>query len=563
MNENLLKKLRTLELISESQYTEILEKLLNQKIPLPQILLETGLFDQERLAATVKCLSETPVIELEDFNIDYSLFGLLSDDIIKKYKIIPLFKIRDTLTVAISNPTDVTAIYEAEKYTGISIDIVLSPPKHIARAIERYLGEGQEIEGVDDLIEVSDTERTDDAEDIIDINELQKIAKEAPLVRLVNIIIFQAAQEGVSDIHIEPEKSTLKIRYRIDGVLQEVRTLPRQMKAPVIARIKIMSHLDIIEKRKPQDGRISMKFKDLKDVDLRVSTFPTTNGEKVVIRILDKSKGIPGLDKIGLTEEMLVQFRELISKPNGIILVTGPTGSGKTSTLYSALNEINTVSSNIVTLEDPVEFEIEGLNQGNINTRVGFTFASGLRSILRQDPNVIFVGEVRDVETAQISIRASLTGHLVFSSLHTNDAPSTIARLIDMGVEPFLLASSIRGILAQRLVRVNCPDCAEEYTPPQEVLERLHITPRKDSVFLRGKGCAHCRKTGYKGRTGIFELLIINDPIKEAIIKQGSPTTLRDIALANNMTIIQQHGIAKALAGTTTLEEVLRVTQEE
>ncbi|MFC1632442.1 GspE/PulE family protein, partial [Candidatus Omnitrophota bacterium] len=394
---------------------------------------------------------------------------------------------------------------------------------------------------------------------------LRQAASGIPVINMVNAIILKAVEMSASDIHLEPERDSFQCRYRIDGVLYPISVIQQQDQAAVISRIKIMANMDIAEKRLPQDGRVQMKLAD-KEVDLRISTFPSIYGENLVIRILDRSGGILKLDQLGFSPATLTLFSQLIYRPYGIILVTGPTGSGKTSTLYGALSEINTMEKNIITLEDPVEYEIPRICQSQINVKAGLTFAHGLRSIVRQDPDIIMIGEIRDKETADIAIHAALTGHLVFSTLHTNDAPSAATRLIDMGVEPFLVASSIIGILAQRLMRTLCPSCKKKYQPSPELLkETLGMGPDAlalPSNFYKEGSCDDCNQRGYSGRTGIYELLLPNDQIKELISQKASSAILREHAVKNEMKTLRQAGLEKVLAGTTSVSELLRVTEE-
>jgi type II secretory ATPase GspE/PulE/Tfp pilus assembly ATPase PilB-like protein len=373
---------------------------------------------------------------------------------------------------------------------------------------------------------------------------------------------MQAIKDRASDIHIEPERDKLRTRYRIDGILYEVSSPPKRLQLAIVSRIKIMAGMDIAEKRIPQDGRIRLRARN-KDIDLRVATLPTMFGEKVVLRILERAVTIVDLDKLGLLPDTRKRYEEIISRPYGIVLSTGPTGCGKSSTLYASLNKIKSTKTNIITIEDPVEYQISLVNQVQINPKAGLTFASGLRSFLRQDPDIIMVGEIRDLETAEIAIHASLTGHLVLSTLHTNDAPTAFTRLVDMGVEPFLASSAVAAVMAQRLVRTICPKCKEEYRPPKEVLEELGLSNEKGLKFYRGKGCRNCKNTGYFGRTGIFELLIPNEKIKDMVVKKTPSTELRKEAVRAGMVSLREDGVSKIKKGITSVEEVLRVTQEE
>ena len=501
---------------------------------------------------------DIPVVDLKSFLIDPEIVRLVPEEVARRHTLIPLFRIKNTVTVAIADPYNVPAIDEVERHTQCQVDTVLANREQILAVIDQQFGH----ESVADLVRGIDT--VDNLETIreekVDVREVQKIAEEPPLIRLVNLIILKAIDEGASDIHIEPSKDRLRVRYRLDGKLHEVQSLPRALHVSVAARLKIMSSLDIIERRRPQDGRITVKVRN-REVDLRVSTFPTNLGEKIVIRVLDKDTGLLNLEGLGFPAETMARVRKLIRRPNGIFLVTGPTGSGKTSTLYAALHEINAPAINIITLEDPVEYQLEGINQGQINPGVGLTFADGLRAILRQDPNVIFVGEIRDLETAEIAVRASLTGHLVFSTLHTNDAPSTVTRLMDIGIQPYLLSSSLLGILAQRLVRRICQECIEPDDAAMPMAQRMGITLPPGTRLMRGRGCDACRSIGYKGRVGIFELLDIIPEIGQLIAQRADTDTIRQTARQAGMRSLRDDGVLKAAAGQTTLEEVLSITQ--
>ena len=414
------------------------------------------------------------------------------------------------------------------------------------------------------MIQSMDTENSDrilheleETEDLLDVSD------EAPVIKLVNLILFQAVKERASDIHIEPFQKELKVRYRIDGILYQRFDPPKKYQSAIVSRLKVMAKLDIAEKRLPQDGRIPIKIAE-KDIDIRVSIIPTTFGERVVLRLLDKSSVLLGLEDIGLTPDQLEILDDLIHRANGILLVTGPTGSGKTTTLYGALSRINSPDKNIITIEDPVEYQLWGIGQIQVNPKIGLTFAHGLRSVLRHDPDVILVGEIRDVETAEIAIQSALTGHLVFSTLHTNDAASAVTRLVDMGIEPFLVASVVRAIVAQRLIRVICPECKEEYVPEAEALrgEGLAMSELEGKTLYRGRGCPACSETGYRGRTGIYEILLVSEGIRQLIMKKADSTTIGRKAVEEGMRTLREDGARKVIAGVTTLEEVVRVTQE-
>jgi type II secretion system protein E len=437
------------------------------------------------------------------------------------------------------------------------IEPVLSTESDIRAAIDQYYGAPG---GLDDVIKTMDAAKLAAlAPDEQGSKALTKAAEDAPVVRLVNLVFMKAVKDKASDIHIEPEENLVRIRFRIDGILHEIATAPKELQNIISSRIKILSKLDIAESRKPQDGKINLKAEN-KMLDLRVSTFPTIHGENIVMRILDKTSVLIGLEQLGFSDKDFKEFNKLIRSAYGIILVTGPTGSGKTTTLYSALSTINSLDKNIITVEDPVEYEIPLIRQTQVNVKAGLTFAAGLRAILRQDPDVVMVGEVRDKETAEIAVQASLTGHLVFSTLHTNDAPSSVSRLIDMGVEPFLISSSVIAILAQRLVRVICPECKEAYTPTGAALKEMGL---KESVkFYKGKGCDHCKGSGYAGRTGIHELMVMSDEVKKLVVAKASALEIRKVAMAEGMVTLRGDGLNKVIKGITTPEEIVRVTEE-
>jgi type IV pilus assembly protein PilB len=446
------------------------------------------------------------------------------------------------------NVFDVVAIDETQRKTGKMVEVVSVTEQDILKAIDKYYGTGISIEDI-----VQRSMRQVDAGRITEAD----LAAGAPVVRLVDQIIIEGMNQDATDIHIEPEHNIMRIRYRIDGQLRQGLSLPKNLKPAVVARVKIMANLDIAETRLPQDGKINFNF-GRRRVDLRVSTFPTVFGENVVLRILDKSKLVMGLEQLGFDEENLSLYREQILSPHGIILVTGPTGSGKTTTLYSAMSYINSLEKNIITLEDPVEYELPIIRQCQVNVKAGLTFAEGLRSILRQDPDVILVGEMRDGETADMAVRAALTGHLVFSTLHTNDAPSAIPRIIDMGVEPFLVASSLNVVIAQRLVRTNCTGCLEEYSPTADALRAASLNGTEGAIFKRGRGCDACGNTGFRGRIGLFEILEISPEIAKLIMGRVSSSEIYEKAKEQGFKNIMEDGISKALKGITTIEEVLK-----
>jgi type IV pilus assembly protein PilB len=504
--------------------------------------------------------TDIPYVNLANYIIDAEVVKLVPEAVAQKYKAMPIFKIGDSLTVAMVDPKDIVAIDELSRRARCNIEAVLALESHILNAIDQYY---KSESSFDNLIKDIDKEkRLQEGVAEFDSKKLAEIAEEAPVIKLVNMIIMQAVKDRASDIHIEPEEDKLKIRFRIDGILHEMFSPPKHLEPALLSRIKVLSRMDIAEKRKPQDGRFNMKALD-RDIDMRVSTFPTIYGENIVIRILDRGSILLGLDKIGFSGEAQKEFEKLIKYPHGIILVTGPTGSGKTTTLYSALSTIDSEEKNAITIEDPVEYHLGRIRQSQVNPKAGLTFATGLRSILRQDPDVIMVGEIRDKETAEISVHAALTGHLVFSTLHTNDAAGALSRLMDMGIEPFLISSSMIGILAQRLVRIICEKCKEDYKPSEAILKGIGALGDKDKKFFKGKGCSACKDTGYKGRIGIFELLVINEQIRKLIVDKASSDIIKRAAVETGMKSLRDDGLDKVLKGITTPEEVIKATQEE
>ncbi len=526
---------------------------------LRNILVKMGFIDEEDLVTFLSNKLGLPRIELGNYLINPKIVELVPEALARKYELIPVLKIGDRLTCAMVDPWNIFALDEIRMKTGLVIEPAVATESEIKKALNQYYGAKGTVE---DLIKSMGEGKAGIKEADLDTRKLQGIAEEPVVIRLVNLIIMKAVQERASDIHIEPEEEVLKMRIRVDGMLHEVASPPKYLQSAVISRVKIMANLDIAERRKPQDGRFSLKIEG-RGIDVRVSCMPTIYGENVVLRLLDASSALLGLDKLGFSGTILDRYNKLVTRAYGIILVTGPTGSGKTTTLYASLDKINTVEKNIITIEDPVEYKLPGIRQIQVDTNVDLTFANGLRSILRQDPDIVMVGEIRDFETAEIAIQAALTGHLVFSTLHTNDAPGAVTRLIDMGVEPFLVASSLVGVLAQRLVRKICPGCKEKHLPTKEELKDIGLKPNEKISFYKGKGCAECKKTGYKGRIGIYELMLPGDKIRNAIISKAPAEDLREMARSEGMVTLAEDGIAKAMDAVTTVEEVLRVTREE
>jgi general secretion pathway protein E len=532
--------------------------------PLSALVIQKGWMTEEELLSALSGKLGVPYwSDLEARGLDPSLISRVPVAFSKKHRVVPVRMEGDVLTAAAVDPLNHEPLDDLRLILGCrDIRVVLSSEREVLRAVNRFYE--QSADTPEEMIQSLDLESSDrilheleETEDLLDASD------EAPVIRLVNLIFFQAVKERASDIHIEPFQKDLKVRYRIDGILYNRLSPPKRYQPAIVSRLKVMAKLDIAEKRLPQDGRIPIRVAD-KDIDIRVSIIPTSFGERVVLRLLDKSGDHLGLEEIGLFPDHLGTLEELIRRPNGILFVTGPTGSGKTTTLYAALSRINSPDKNIVTIEDPVEYQLFGIAQIQVNPKIGLTFAHGLRSILRHDPDVILVGEVRDVETAEIAIQAAMTGHLVFSTLHTNDAASAITRLIDMGIEPFRIASVVRAIVAQRLVRVLCPECRQAYEPDPEALRDAGVDPSRirGKAVYRGKGCPACAGTGYRGRTGIYETLSVSEPIRQLIMRKADSASIARKALEEGMKTLRDDGAEKVLAGITALEELVRVTQE-
>jgi len=531
-----------------------------QGLRLRQVLVKLGFIDEDDLVSFLSSKLGLPKIELENYLIDPKIIELVPEILARKYELIPVLKIGNRLTCAMLDPWNVFALDEIRMKTNLIIEPAVATEKEIKKALNQYYGAKGTME---ELIKTLDEKKFEvKKEEETDTKKLRGMTEEPVIIRLVNLIIAKAVKEGASDIHIEPEENELKTRFRVDGMLHEATYPPKHLQSAVISRIKIMANLDIAERRKPQDGRFTINMEG-REIDVRVSSIPTVYGENIVLRLLDITSALLALEKMGFSKEMLAKYQKLIVRPHGILLVTGPTGSGKTTTLYASLDKINTVEKNIITIEDPVEYKLEGIRQIQINPKVDLTFANGLRSILRQDPDVIMVGEMRDFETAEIAIQAALTGHLVFSTLHTNDASGAVTRMIEMGVEPYLVSSSVIGVLAQRLVRTICPDCKEKYKPSKEELKDVGLTGNEKIDFHKGKGCDKCMGTGYKGRIGIYELMIPNDDIRNLIIAKAPIDDIRKKAKEAGMIALKEDGLNKIKEGLTTVEEVLRVAEEE
>jgi type IV pilus assembly protein PilB len=556
-------------LITQDQLKDALKVQKDTGSKLGETLIKLGFVSEEDIT---ECLSQqfgVPSINLDHFEIDASVIKLINADVARKYNILPVNKTGATITIAMADPTNVFAMDDIKFMTGYNVEPVVASELGIKAAIDNYYGTTSSLElkkVMEDLqqAESADLEVLEDDEEL-DVQALAEGAEEAPVVKLVNLIMTDAIKRGASDIHVEPYEKEFRVRFRVDGILYEIMNPPLKLKDAITSRLKILAKLDISEKRLPQDGRIKLKMKlndKNKELDFRVSVLPTLFGEKIVMRLLDKDNLRLDMTKLGFEPESLAKFEEAIFKPWGMVLVTGPTGSGKTNTLYSALAKVNSPEVNIMTAEDPVEFNLPGINQVQMKEAIGLNFAATLRSFLRQDPNIILVGEIRDFETAEIAIKAALTGHLVLSTLHTNDAPSTINRLMNMGIEPFLVASSVHLICAQRLVRRICANCKIEEPHAPEALVQAGFTPdeAKKVIPKKGSGCEKCNNTGYKGRVGLYEVMEIGEELRELILIGASGLELRRKAVEEGMITLRRSGLHKVMEGVTTIEEVARET---
>jgi type IV pilus assembly protein PilB len=580
IGELLLKEKR----ISPAQLQEALNYQKTHGGKLGYNLVKLGFVKDEEITALLSKQYGVPSINLAQFEIDPGIIKLIPSETAHKYQIVPLSRAGATLTIAMTDPTNVFAMDDIKFMTGYNVEPVVASEAAVLEAIQRYyaiagVGRGAEVQAPPQsamdivsraLEETTATIENDDVEVLedlaeIDVASLEKQSGEAPVIRLVNLMLMSAIQKGASDIHIEPYEKEFRVRFRIDGILYNVMAPPMKFRDAITSRLKIMSKLDIAEKRLPQDGRIKIRFADegkTKEIDFRVSCLPTLFGEKIVMRLLDKTKLMLDMTKLGFEQNSLTKLETAISKPWGMVLVTGPTGSGKTNTLYSSIAKINTVETNIMTAEDPVEFNLVGVNQVQVRENIGLNFAAALRSFLRQDPNIILVGEIRDFETAEIAVKAALTGHLVLSTLHTNDAPSTVNRLMNMGIEPFLVASSLNLICAQRLVRRVCTNCKEDHPHAAPALVDAGFTPDEAQRVIpkKGKGCEKCNNTGYKGRVGLYEVMEVTEELRELILVGASSLELRRKAVDEGMITLRRSGLHKVMDGVTTMEEVVRET---
>jgi type IV pilus assembly protein PilB len=525
-------------------------------------ITKLGFLQESELSDFVAKQFGVPSVNLDEFEIDPSVVKLIPEDVAVKHTVVPVNRAGSTLILATADPSNIFAIDDIKFLTGYNVEVVVASEEAIKRAIERAYDKGEDLSEVMEGFDDSDFEVIQDADDL-DVNELARESEDAPVVKLVNLILTDAVKRVASDIHIEPYEKSFRVRYRIDGVLYEVMKPPLKLKNAITSRLKIMAELDIAERRLPQDGRIKLKMGRGKEMDYRVSVLPTLFGEKVVLRLLDKSNLQLDMTKLGFEARQLEVFQDCIHRPFGMVLVTGPTGSGKTTSLYSALSELNKVSENISTAEDPVEFNLSGINQVQMHEEIGLNFAASLRSFLRQDPDIIMVGEIRDFETAEIAVKAALTGHMVLSTLHTNDAPSTVNRLLNMGIEPFLVASSVNCILAQRLARKVCEECKQaDPEVTQEALMEAGLKADEASavVPVKGKGCRNCSETGYKGRIAIYEVMEMAEELKEFVLNGASAIELKREAIRLGMTTLRRSAINRLNQGITTLSEVLRVS---
>jgi type IV pilus assembly protein PilB len=558
----LLSLVKELGLIDDLQYEEVAAEFKRGGAPVIQLLQDFGIMQLDDVLQVMANYLGTRVVSLRDVQFTPELLQTVPANVARMYQCLPVAMQDGTVQVALADPLDPARSDEINFAVKKTVQVVVADPAEIEKAIEQHYG--QETENVSEILKELGAD-TDIAREVSEAGEdakaAENLANEAPIVKFVNLVLFQAIQDRASDIHFEPFETEFRIRYRVDGALYEMSPPPKHLALPVISRIKVMSGLNISERRVPQDGRINFPMGN-RQIDMRVSTLPTQFGESVVLRVLDRGAVSLDVETLGFPKYVHDYVTEAILRPNGIMIVTGPTGSGKTTTLYSCLRRINTMDSKLLTAEDPVEYDIEGIMQVAINDSVGMTFGKALRSFLRQDPDIIMVGEMRDLETAQISIQASLTGHLVLSTLHTNDAPGAVTRLLDMGVEPFLISSTLMAVLAQRLVRTTCPNCRTPFEPTEEQLALLNLSPHDlgDKVFHYGRGCSNCNDTGYKGRKGIFELLIISEAIRTLINERSPTVVLRQKAVELGMVTLREDGLRSIFEGDTTIEEIVKYT---
>ncbi len=561
------KIIRTLKESKEVKKSDIDKAIAFQEkegLRIDRALIQCGLIPEDEIHSLLSKALKIPSIDLKDYKIEESLKEVVSEKLARQYRILPLCLVKDVLTIALSDPLNIFAVDDLRNITGKKIDVVMNTDSVIMQAVDSYYGvpEDSSLEQVSKDIDMDEFEIVSDQGEVGD-EKMAEEGEQAPIIRMVNLVIKEAIRQKASDIHMEPTEENLRVRFRIDGALVDSFDIPKDNQNATIIRIKIISKIDITVSSVPQDGRFKMRFGD-KEIDFRVSLLPTTHGQKIVMRVLDKKNLSVGLDNLGFSEKAIEKMQLAIDKPYGMILITGPTGSGKSTTLYSIINKLNTVDKNIITVEDPVEYLVEGLSQIQVNSEVGLTFASGLRSILRQSPDIVMVGEIRDNETADIAIKASLTGQLVLSTLHTNDAAGALTRLVDMGVESFLVASSLIMCTAQRLCRRLCVDCKEKVNVPDAKLKELNYKFKPKTVFYEAKGCDSCRNTGYSGRLGITEILLIDDEIREMLIKGRSSDEIKEFARKNKgMLTLWEDAMQRLEQGETTIPEALRVASGE
>jgi type IV pilus assembly protein PilB len=561
MNEPRLHKLLHSHVgITEAQLADLKREAANAKCPLLEVVVRRGLLTRERLYQLLSRDLNIPYVDVANYIVAPALLNIVPTELAHRLQVVPLYRIGDTLTVAMADPDHIGALDELHRALGLQINPTLADPEAVRDVVNEYYQSARAlaIEGAATDAEADEALRYLESE--VADKSAEQLASEAPIVRLVNAMLERAASDRASDIHVEPEADLLRVRFRVDGLLKESGRFPLRLHAPIISRVKILSGMDISDRRRAQDGRFDFAWRS-RQVDVRVSTFPTIFGENLVMRLLDKTSGQLKLPDLGMSLDTATKFENAIGQPHGIILVTGPTGSGKTTTLYAVLGALNSIEKNIITLEDPVEYQLPVVRQCQINPRAEITFASGLRSILRQDPDLLLVGEIRDGETAEIAFQAALTGHLVLSTLHTNDAAGALTRLMDMNVEPFLISSSVIAILAQRLVRRVCNRCRTSYVPAAEVLARLGIAA--GTKFSRGAGCPSCSMRGFRGRVGIYELLLVSTATRRMVMEKRSSEEIKAKALTEGMGTLRDDAVAKAVAGLTTPEEVLRVTPDQ
>ena len=564
-DEYVVEILRDVGLVSHEDILKAKERAKTEDVGLVDALIAMGCIKSQDVVKALASQFGMDTINLAEYRVPDDVLALVPKHVARRYKIVPIYKHDNTLTVAISDPLDVDTVDSLRYILRVNVEPVVAAKTDIDNAITRYYG------GADDTVENMLQEITEGEVDFglasnkaaqSKLDDVVETDADAPIIKLVGLVIMEAYRNRASDIHIEPLEKRLRVRYRIDGVLQEVDNPPKRLQASIISRLKIMSNMSIAEKRVPQDGRIQIPVMG-RTLDLRVSCLPTNHGESIVMRILDKTSLLLGLGDLGFFSDDQETMSKIINMPDGVFLVTGPTGSGKTTTLYGCLNEINKPDRKIITVEDPVEYQLSGINQVQVNADINLTFAAALRSILRQAPNIIMIGEIRDLETANIAVQAALTGHLVFSTLHTNDAPSAVTRIVDMGVKPFLVASAVKAIMAQRLIRKVCPKCRVPYTPTEYEMETLKLNPddMKNATIVRGHGCAECSRTGYRGRMGIYEIFQVDDEIRRLIYEKVPSNVIRARARELGMRTLREDGVRKIMAGITTPEEVISITQ--